>query len=113
VEDDAPVVVQEGGDGDQNIGYLKKMTDGATAGFKYFDLKNAAGLKIKTRGYFNGCAEVRTKWDGEVLGEIPIQGTNIWTEGTCKFGPLNGVNALYITFKGSGTCSLKSFEFLH
>lgn len=113
VEDDAPVVVQEGGDGDQNIGYLKKMTDGSTAGFKYFDLKNASGLKIKTRGYFNGCAEVRTKWDGEVLGEIPIQGTNIWTEGTCRFDPVSGVNALYITFKGSGTCSLKSFEFLH
>ncbi len=113
VEDSAPVVVQLGGDGDHNEGYIKKLTEGATAGFKYFDLKAATGLRIKTRGYFDGVAEVRTSFDGPVLGEIKIVNSNVWTPGDCHFGPLTGRYALYVTFKGRGTCSFKSFEFLH
>ena len=113
VEGDAPEVVQEGGDGDPNIGYIKQLGDGCTAGFKYFDLKNVTGIKIKTRGYFNGKVEFRTKWDGEVIGEAKMDGTNAWTERVATFAPISGVNALYITFVGGGTCSMKSFEFLH
>ncbi len=103
----------EGGDGDASIGYIKKMYNGATAGFKYFDMKKVLGVKIKTRGYFNGKAEIRTKWDGEVLGEIALENSNVWAEGICRFEPVSGVNALFITFKGNGSCSLKSFELLH
>lgn len=113
VEGDAPAVVQEGGDGTPNLGYIKQLTDGSTAGFKYFDLKNATGLCVKTRGYFNGTIEVRIKWDGDVIGSMPIDGTNIWTDRVCHFEALTGTYPLYITFKGSGTCSMKSFEFLH
>ncbi len=113
VEGDAPEVVQEGGDGDQNIGYIKQLTDGSTVGFKYFDLKNATGLKVKTRGYFTGTIEVRTKWDGDIIGSMPIEGTNAWTDRVCSFAPISGVNALYISFVGNGTCSMKTFEFLH
>jgi carboxylesterase type B len=113
VEDNSPAVVMEGGDGDASIGYIKKMYNGATAGFKYFDMKKVLGVKIKTRGYFNGKAEIRTKWDGEVLGEIALENSNVWAEGICRFEPVSGVNALFITFKGNGSCSLKSFELLH
>ena len=113
VEGDAPAVVQEGGDGDRNIGYIRQLTNGCTAGFKYFDLKNATGLVVKTRGYFNGEIQVRTEWDGEILGRMSIDGTNVWTERVCHFAPVSGVRSLYITFEGSGTCSMKSFEFLH
>ncbi|MCR5278662.1 MAG: family 43 glycosylhydrolase [Lachnospiraceae bacterium] len=113
VENDAPYIVQEGGDGTPNLGYIKQLTDKCTVGFKYFDMKNATGVKIKTKAYFNGKCQVRLKWDGEVLGEIDLQGTNIWTEGTCSFAPVNGVNALYLTFVGTGAVSLKSFEILH
>ena len=113
VKGDAPCVVQEGGDGTPNLGYIKQLTDGSTAGFKYFDLKNATGVRVKTRGYFNGKIEFRTKWDGDVIGEAEIDGTNIWTDRVCSFAPISGVHALYITFVGSGSCSMKSFEFLH
>ncbi len=113
VKGDAPEIVQEGGDGTPNLGYIKQLTDGSTAGFKYFDLKNATGVRVKTRGYFNGKIEFRTKWDGDVIGEAEIDGTNIWTDRECSFAPISGVHALYITFKGSGSCSMKSFEFLH
>ncbi|WP_330368788.1 carboxylesterase family protein [Butyrivibrio sp. FC2001] len=110
---EGPRVVQDGGDGDREIGYIRQLGNNSTAGYKYFDMKAVSGLKIKTRGYFNGKVQVKTKWDGEVLGEIDVNSQNIWTEGTCSFAPITGVNALYLTFVGSGSCSLKSFEFIH
>ncbi|WP_022761223.1 carboxylesterase family protein [Butyrivibrio sp. AD3002] len=110
---EGPRVVQDGGDGDPEIGYIRQFCNNSTAGFKYFDMKAVTGLKIKTRGYFNGVVQVKTKWDGEVLGEIKVDSQNIWKEGTCSFAPITGVNALYLTFVGSGSGSLKSFEMLH
>ncbi|MCR4902315.1 MAG: carboxylesterase family protein [Butyrivibrio sp.] len=114
VEKDAPRVVQEGGDDDRNTGYIKDIVDGTTIGFKYFDLKNVTGLRIKTRAYFHGSFEVKTSLNGEILGEIkPIDSSNIWTSHECRFESVNGICPLYLTYKGSGNCSLKSIEFLH
>ena len=114
VEPSAPRIIQEGGDGDQNNGYIKAIVDGTTIGFKYFDVKGAKGLRIKTRAYFNGSFDVKTSLDGEVLGSISGVGSNIWEVGECKFAKeLNGVNALYLRYNGTGTPSLKSIEFLH
>jgi hypothetical protein len=108
-----PRVVQDGGDQDPEIGYIRQLGNNSTAGFKYFDMKNVTGLSIKTRGYFNGKVQVKTTWDGEVLGEIDVNSQNIWTSGSCTFAPISGVHALYLTFVGNGSCSLKSFELLH
>ncbi len=114
VEGGAPIIVMQGGDGDKNIGYIKQLSDKSTAGFKYFEFKEATGLKIKTRGYFNGKYEARLTWDGPVIGEASIDGTNVWTDRVCRFEkPVNGVHALYVTFVGSGTASMLSFEILH
>ncbi len=61
--------------------------------------------------------EVRTKWDGEVLGEMPVEYTNIWTPTEVRFTDgkafPDGVQAIYLTFRGNGSCSIRSFEFLH
>jgi len=108
-----PRVVQDGGDGDHEIGYIRYIENGSTAGFKYFDLKNVTGLNIWTRGYLNGKFQVKTAWDGEVLGEIEVNSQNIWTKWNCSFAPISGVHALYLTFVGTGTGALKSFEFVH
>ena len=113
VEAGAPRVVQEGGDGDQNPGYIKDIVDGTTIGFKYFDLKKVIGLRIKTRAYYNGTFEIRTALDGEVLGEIKGIGSNIWTSFEGKLPELSGTHALYLTYKGTGNASLASIEFLH
>ena len=114
VEADAPRVVQEGGDGDQNPGYIKAITDGTTIGFKYFDFNEVTGLRVRTRAYYNGYFEVRTSIDGPVLGKIAGEGSNIWEGHECRFdAKVSGVNALYIRYVGSGTCSLKSIELLH
>ena len=113
VEDGAPRVVQEGGDGDRNDGYIKGITDGTTIGFKYFDLKNVKGLRIKTRAYFDGHFEVKTDLSKEPLALLTAIGSNIWTAHECRFDAVSGQNPLYLIYKGSGSCSLKSIEFLH
>lgn len=113
VETSCPRVVQEGGDDCCAPGHIKDIVDSTTIGFKYFDLKNVTRLRIKTRGYFKGDFEVRTSLKDEPLGKISVDFTNPWVIGECHFPAISGTNALYLTFKGDGTGSLKSIEFLH
>ena len=113
VEGNAPRVVQEGGDGDQNNGYIKGIVDGTTIGFKYFDLNKAKGLRIKTRAYFNGSFDVKTSLDGEPIAKIDANGSNIWEIHECNFSEVSGVHALYLRYNGTGSPSLSSIEFLH
>ena len=115
VEDSSPRVVQEGGEKSQGYSYIKAIQNDTTIGFKYFDVKGATGLLIKTRAYYHGHFEVRTSLDGEPIGLLEGEGSNIWTEHSCSFkAPLTDAKcALYLVYRGSGTPSLKSIEFLH
>ena len=85
------------------------MKDTATAGFKYFYCKGIRKVKIKVRGYAKGAFEVKTAWDGESLGSIPVGFTNVWTEYSADITIPDGVQALYFTYTGYGSPSLASF----
>jgi len=104
-----PKITQDGKDGDEEIGYIANMKDSATAGFKYFDCRGVKRIKTKTRGYARGVFEVRTKWDGPVLGTIPIEFSNIWKEYSADIAIPDGVHALYFTYKGHGSAHFGSF----
>ena len=105
-----PRVTQDGRDGDTIDGHIDQIHNGTTIGFKYFDCKGVKGVRIQTRGYGNGVFEVRTAWDGETLGEIPVVGYNVWTENGCECRIPDGVNAIYLVFRGTGTPQLRGFE---
>jgi len=104
-----PKITQDGRDGDEEPGYIANMTDGAVAGFKYFDCSGIKKVKINVRGYCNGAFEIKTSWDGESLGEIPVEFTNVWTEYSADISIPDGVQALYFAYKGGGNASLASF----
>ncbi|HZJ82224.1 MAG TPA: family 43 glycosylhydrolase [Clostridia bacterium] len=104
-----PRLMQDGRDGDEEIGYIFNMTDSATAGFKYFQNNETRITKIKVLGYASGIFEVKTEWDGKVLGTIPVGHNSHWNELDCDIPLPNGVHALYITYKGSGFVGLASF----
>jgi hypothetical protein len=105
-----PKITQDGKDGDEEIGYIANMKESATAGFKYFDCKGIRNVKIKVRGYCSGEFEVKTSWDGTVLGKIPVEFSNIWKEYSADITIPDGIQALYFTYKGMGSASLASFS---
>ena len=107
--DGFPKVMQDGRDGDEEPGYIGNIQDGATAGFKYFDCRGVHEIAIKARGYGDGVFEIRTRWDGEVLGSIRVQYTNVWEEYSTTVRIPDGVQAIYITYRGGGNVSLLSF----
>jgi hypothetical protein len=104
-----PKITQEGRDGDEETGYIANMKESATAGFKYFDCKGIRKVKIKVRGYCRGDFEVRTSWNGKVLGKIPVEFSNIWREYSADIAIPDGIQALYLTYTGHGSASLASF----
>ena len=73
-----PRVMQDGRDGDKEPGYISHITDTTTLGFKYFECENVQKVILKVRGYGSGTFEVKTAWDGEVLGTVQIVNSNVW-----------------------------------
>lgn len=106
---DGPYVMQDGKDGDEEVGYVGNIRDGAVIGFKYFDCKGINEISLWIRGYVYGHFDVRTKWDGEVLCEIPAYNTNIWTKFSAPVQIPDGIQELYISYHGGGEPGLKSF----
>ncbi len=104
-----PRITQDGRDGDEEIGYIANMQDSTIAGFKYFECKGITKISLKTRGYGNGCFEVKTAWDGETLGKIPVGYSNVWVVNSAEIMIPDGVSALFFEFKGEGGISLSSF----
>lgn len=104
-----PRFVQDGRDGDEEIGYIADISDGTTFGFKYFDCKGIKKVSIATRAYCNGKFQLKTKWDGEVLAEFEVEGNNVWTTVTKDVAIPDGIQAIYFTYKGTGSPMFKSF----
>jgi arabinoxylan arabinofuranohydrolase len=105
-----PKITQDGKDGDEEIGYIANMMNSAAAGFKYFDCQGVSRITIKVRGYCKGDFQVKTTWDGDVLGIIPVRFTNIWTEYSAEIKIPDGITALYFVFAGEGIASLGAFR---
>jgi len=104
-----PKIMQDGSDGDENDGYIFGIKDGTTIGFKYFQCKGVRRVKITTRGYGHGAFDVKTAWDGPVLGSIPIDSTNLWEEREADITIPDGKQAVWLVFHGTSAPSLKSF----
>lgn len=104
-----PRLMQDGRDGDEELGYVFNLADSATVGFKYFEFKNTRLTHIQVRGYANGVFEVKTAWDGEVLGTVPVGHNAEWQALTCDIPMPDGVHALYFTYQGKGFVGLSTF----
>lgn len=104
-----PKITQDGKDGDEETAYIANMQDGSVAGFKYFNCSGIRKVRIKVRGYCKGVFKVKTAWDGDSLGEMTVDFTNVWTEYSADISIPDGKQALYFEFKGDGNASLASF----
>lgn len=111
MNNDFPKITQDGSDAYPEEAYISNMRDGATAGYKYFVFSNNKRISVKTRGYANGFMEFRLAWNGEVIGKIPVEYTNVWSEHSVEIDIPDGIYPLYISYSGSGSVSLLSFSF--
>ena len=107
-----PKVMQDGRDGDRDPAYVGNIQDTATVGFKYFDCRSVRRIRLIVRGYGKGVFEVRTAWDGEVVGKIPVDYASYWEEYCAPVSIPDGVQALYLTYRGDGNKGLKSLTLL-
>ncbi len=107
--DEYPKIMQDGKDGDEEIGYIGNIKDTATAGFKYFEFCGVEKISIAVRGYCDGYFEIKTSIDGEVLAKIQVFNTNVWETYSAPIAIPDGVGSIYITYRGGGCPSLKSF----
>ena len=107
-----PKITQEGKDGDEVLGYIANMKDGATAGFKYFEAGEAKYIRIRTRGYIDGWFEVRTSLDGPVLAKISVKTSNSWKTTEVPISITEEKCSLYFTYNGRGSASFESFELI-
>ena len=63
---------------------------------------------MKVRGSA-GVYQVRTRWDGEVIGEILVERCNEWKTFSANAAVPDGVNALYFTYCGQGISNFAAF----
>lgn len=105
-----PIISQDGNDGDELPGYVCNMTDGATAGFKYFACKNISKIDIKVRGYMDGCFEIRTHPDKAPCGSVPVNQCNYWETFSAPCVIPDGTHAIYLTYRGKNAPALGGFK---
>ena len=110
MDDRFPKITQEIEEGGRGIGYIANMRSSATAGFRYFDCRGVKRITIRTKGYARGEMEIRTAWDGEKLGSIPVSYANVWRDTSAEISIPDGVHALYFTFTGQGHLQFAGFE---
>ena len=103
-----PRITQDGRDDDKIDGHIADITDGVTIGFKYFDCRGVRRIAVETRAYCHGCFQVKTAPDGAVLSEIPVENSNVWVRTAAETAIPDGVQALYLTYRGTGKPQLKS-----
>ena len=106
-----PCVTQDGKDGDEIPGHITAIREGTVIGFKYFDFDDVRTFSIWTRGYADGRFQVRTSPEGEILAELPLHNTNLWTKYTADIRLPRGKSALYLTYAGGGNPMLRSIAF--
>jgi hypothetical protein len=87
--------------------YIANFTDGAVAGFKYFEFAGARGISITVRGDCSGTVSVYSETGGEALAEIAVEPSDMWAIFESPLAVLNGVMPLYFKFNGKG-----GFDFL-
>ena len=113
-----PYFTQDGSDRESGPGqYIANMRDGASAGYRYFNLKPEGAIRLRVRGEARGRMLLLGHPDGLYLGEVPIHiFSPDWMafDGTYTGAEKNGIQgqALYMKYEGTGALDFLDFEFL-
>ena len=53
---------------------------------------------------------MKTAWDGEAIGSVPIGYANVWHDTEAEIGIPDGVQSLYFTYRGQGHLQFAGFS---
>ncbi len=105
-----PYFTQTGGDREENGDqYIANFSDGATAGFKYFEFKDNKSIGISIKGNATGKMIVKDGVDGNTVAVIDICSDKTARKFTAPLNISNGVHPLYFTYQGKGRFDFISF----
>ncbi|MPM05319.1 Xylosidase/arabinosidase [bioreactor metagenome] len=105
-----PYFTQDQPDGEPGEQYIAGMTDGATAGFKYFRFSQPREVCVTVRGNGSGKLLVKTEPHGAAVSEIEIEAGGQYGAFSARLDAEPGVRALYFTFAGMGTIDFLDFS---
>ena len=109
----APCITQEGEDRECGPGqFVSNIINKCVIGYKYFDLRDTAGIAVVLRGDASGRLLVRYEENGEEKAclEILSQG-NEWHRIEGKLPSGSEKSGLYLEFLGEGSVDLLEMEF--
>lgn len=104
-----PYFTQSGADREDNPDqYIANFSNGATAGFKYFEFKDAAKISVEVCGSANGTITVT---DGvDTVAKIEVEPCKAPAVFSSELNIEDGVKPLYFTFNGKGAFNFILFE---
>lgn len=113
-EPDYPYFTQSGTDREENGDqYIANMSDGSTAGFKYFAFTgNESSFTITARGTAEGIVAVSLGIQENPIARIPVHPTQAWQSFGSVLPIVQGIHALYLRFEGQGTLDLNTVCFV-
>ena len=112
IRENHPAFSQDGEDRENDPDqYIKNMTNGSTAGFRYFSYVDQLNISVSTRGD-SGFMEIRDGLNGNFLGVIALNPHEEFSDSeviTVVIPPVEKLS-LYFTYKGSGHVDFRDFE---
>lgn len=99
-----PYFTQSGADREDTPDqYIANMTDGAWAGFKYFNFTDLNMICIEIRGNCSGSVEIRIEKDAPPICVIATKPVADWAEFSAPVTAVpHGVHPLYLSYHGAG-----------
>lgn len=88
---------------------IRKMSDGATAGFKYFDIDDHTRVSVTVKGA-GGIIEIKTNLHERPIGIIKTESSSHWSKFSADSALRKGKTALYFIYRGVGKIDLLNFE---
>lgn len=97
-----------------NIGderFISEISDGTLLGYKYFEFENVISIGVKYRSSGSGVINVCSKIGAEPITVLEIIETNEWTDTFGDLNIINGIHAVYLIYKGSGSLDIRDITF--
>ena len=106
-----PYLTQNGADREEfDDQYIKNMTDGAFAGFKYFDFMGGESLAVTVKTDSEATIYAKASIDSEPFAKVTLKACDTAQEFIFDSNVPEYTKELYFSYCGEGSCDIISFR---